>query len=274
MPKLFGYVYLVTNTVNQKSYIGCTVDMSHRWSAHKSLARNGSPHALHRAIRKYGENAFTVECICSVLDNQDNLFAIEISCVATYASFGSAGYNMTPGGDCGYPDAFEGIHSSHKWVTSVTEANRRKARDPKWLSGKEARDEKLRKIFGSPEFRRKASLRGKEKFSDPVHREAWAERNRNLSSTPEWKESHTRAMRERAQDPVWRKVNAEAMRKLARDPIWLQKVSENGKKSGEISTAKALARDEKVSPEERERRVRNREYHREWVRKRRDNANI
>jgi len=54
-----GYVYLVTNTVNGKKYVGCTrVTVSRRWIQHRSAAKNGSPFALHQAIRKYGFNKF------------------------------------------------------------------------------------------------------------------------------------------------------------------------------------------------------------------------
>ena len=54
--KPFGVVYLITNTVNGKVYVGQTINgLSKRWKGHKNDVRNGSQNPLHRAIRKYGE---------------------------------------------------------------------------------------------------------------------------------------------------------------------------------------------------------------------------
>ena len=60
----FGNIYKITNLINNKIYIGQTINpISQRWSAHKSHAKNGSTHKLGRAIRKYGEENFKIELI-------------------------------------------------------------------------------------------------------------------------------------------------------------------------------------------------------------------
>jgi hypothetical protein len=64
---MIGYIYLVTNMVNGKQYIGSTIKkVSIRWTTHKCAARKGSNYLFHKAIRKYGENNFKLETIfCS-----------------------------------------------------------------------------------------------------------------------------------------------------------------------------------------------------------------
>ena len=54
-------IYLITNTVNGKKYVGQTKGkVSRRWTNHKSSARRGQDNYFYRAIRKYGEENFEV----------------------------------------------------------------------------------------------------------------------------------------------------------------------------------------------------------------------
>ena len=55
-------VYLATNTKNGKRYVGLTTGpIATRWYMHCWLAASDADYALHRAIRKHGADAFTVE---------------------------------------------------------------------------------------------------------------------------------------------------------------------------------------------------------------------
>src|ERR1035441_4600397 len=58
-------VYLITNTVNNKLYVGQTSQsLLKRWSSHGSDAkRNRGPNALVHAFKKYGKENFTCEAI-------------------------------------------------------------------------------------------------------------------------------------------------------------------------------------------------------------------
>lgn len=60
-------IYKITNLANGKLYIGKTIkSLAHRWSGHKHQARRLSTDMIiTRAIRKYGENNFSIEQIDS-----------------------------------------------------------------------------------------------------------------------------------------------------------------------------------------------------------------
>jgi group I intron endonuclease len=98
---VFGEIYLVTNLVNGKKYIGQTRrGIERRWVDHCSAARTTPGYMLHRAIRKYGCEKFSVEKI-SVAKNQDELNRAEIAAIAQYDTTGKNGYNLTSGGQAG-----------------------------------------------------------------------------------------------------------------------------------------------------------------------------
>ena len=78
-PAFIGYIYLITNLVNGKKYIGCTmISLKRRWTQHLSSARKNSPMAIHRAIRKYGPSSFKIECI-ETMPTRDSMLTAEIS---------------------------------------------------------------------------------------------------------------------------------------------------------------------------------------------------
>ena len=61
-----GYIYLVTNLINSKKYIGqTTLTVQERWNRHlyDAFAKYDDFY-FHKAIRKYGKENFKVEEIC------------------------------------------------------------------------------------------------------------------------------------------------------------------------------------------------------------------
>lgn len=96
-----GFIYRVVNRVNGKSYIGQTIHtIEWRWNTHLLSAYNnrmGDHNVLfHRAIRKYGIDAFEVmeieKCDNSILNKREKYW------IKKYNSYGN-GYNLTIGGD-------------------------------------------------------------------------------------------------------------------------------------------------------------------------------
>lgn len=97
-------VYLLTNTANDKRYVGKTVrTLDVRWQGHLGSARRGDTDMLVcRAIHKHGPEAFTrrvlEECDEAALPGREAHWVREL---ATHVSQG--GYNLTFGGDGGLP---------------------------------------------------------------------------------------------------------------------------------------------------------------------------
>lgn len=89
-----GYIYLITNKINGKQYVGQTSrDIWTRFDEHCYDDRSTS--AIHAAIVKYGVSNFSLELIEEVdLDNLDEKEKYWISYYDTY----NKGYNKTLGG--------------------------------------------------------------------------------------------------------------------------------------------------------------------------------
>lgn len=96
-------VYCHTNRHNGKVYVGwCSGTIEKRWGEHCKLARGGSPFLFHRAIRKWGEDAWDHETL-AVLGTDAEAKLSEVAWIAKLRAFaydkGSLGYNQTRGGD-------------------------------------------------------------------------------------------------------------------------------------------------------------------------------
>lgn len=88
-------IYKITNTINNKSYIGQSCNIEERWKRHKYAKDN---FAIHLAIQKYGIVNFSFSILeeCS----KEQLNDKEIYWIEYYNSI-EDGYNMIPGGSNG-----------------------------------------------------------------------------------------------------------------------------------------------------------------------------
>lgn len=88
-------IYCITNTVNQKRYIGSSSAIPTRWKEHKNKLKKGihtNPH-LQRSWNKYGEDAFLFEVLESISDTS-TLLSKERYWIDTLGTFDSRnGYN-------------------------------------------------------------------------------------------------------------------------------------------------------------------------------------
>lgn len=101
-----GYIYKITNIVNNKIYIGLTTQtIKERWRQHVSSAYSKKSKSYNevfkKAIRKYGENSFRIEEIDNAstleeLKEKERYWIAYYNCC--YAN-GGIGYNGTEGGD-------------------------------------------------------------------------------------------------------------------------------------------------------------------------------
>lgn len=103
-----GFIYKITNTLNNKIYIGKTErTVEARWKEHlKNINKYKDTLPLYKAMYKYGKENFSVEAIeeCT----SDELDDHEIYWIAYYESYGK-GYNCTGGGEGGIKDYHEHI---------------------------------------------------------------------------------------------------------------------------------------------------------------------
>ena len=93
-------IYKITNLINQKSYIGQSINISRRIKDHfqkaecpSDVSYNG---ALHSAIRKYGKNNFVwevlEECSPEELDSKEQYY------IQKFNTYSPNGYNILEGG--------------------------------------------------------------------------------------------------------------------------------------------------------------------------------
>ena len=99
---LAGYVYLVTNRLNGKKYVGCTkTTIEERWKKHVREARVSTRRVICRAIKQHGPENFEVTCLEVVEGSHADLMCAEIRQISLCDCVMPKGYNMTRGGDGG-----------------------------------------------------------------------------------------------------------------------------------------------------------------------------
>lgn len=104
-------IYKATNKINGKCYIGQTRhSLEERRNAHYAKARQGIKTHFYSAIRKYGEDNFEWEIICTA-HNKKILNELETFYITKYDSI-KRGYNMVDGGDNNIMD-IESVKTKH-----------------------------------------------------------------------------------------------------------------------------------------------------------------
>lgn len=96
-----GIIYSYINNINNKQYIGLTINPNQRKNQHKSDAFNINSKdyeaPLHRAFRKYGYDNFTY-IVLAQTDDIDALNLLEEYFIDKYNSLVPNGYNIESGG--------------------------------------------------------------------------------------------------------------------------------------------------------------------------------
>ncbi len=98
-----GYIYLVTNLVNGKKYVGQTrqKDIQRRWQQHRRISKsNLGPH-LYNAYVAHGIDAFKFQIICICFDEDCDKFESEY--ITRYNTLSPNGYNIKSGGNSSPP---------------------------------------------------------------------------------------------------------------------------------------------------------------------------
>lgn len=114
-----GYIYKITNNINNKIYVGkTTTTIQNRFKEHIKKARANVgcfDSYFHKALIKYGIDNFTVEEL-DIADSLEELNQKEIYWIKTLDSTnGDIGYNQTIGGDGG--DIFNQLTPERQQIT-------------------------------------------------------------------------------------------------------------------------------------------------------------
>lgn len=153
------YIYIITNSLNGKVYIGQTNSPALRWSQHKYTARTEAfpVQLITRAIKKYGEGSFAFEVIAAA-KTQDDCNELEQILITQYDALNlDVGYNLDPGGKNG--------PRSPETVSKITESLRRHyAEHDGWAKGR-VMPEGHRKAIAEASVGKTGTNKGK-KFSE------------------------------------------------------------------------------------------------------------
>lgn len=189
-------VYCITNRKNGKQYVGVTINSTDaRWLSHIRSAGNGSRCHLHRAIRKYGPDSFSIR-VLECCRNVRELKAAEVQWITRLDTFGRGGYNETKGGDGSY-----GL----RWKPGV----------------KKQRSEAIRTAMARPEYQRKmAAIRAR-----PEYRRKSTASIRTAMARPEVKHKHAVAIRARWNRPEAKREFAAVIRVMWTRPGYRRKVA-------------------------------------------------
>ena len=94
-------IYKIENLLNNKIYIGQSIDIFFRWKAHCYNHNSNKVLAIDKAIQKYGKENFSFQII--ELCSQEQLNTQEIYYIEKFNTYFGDGYNCTQGGqDCGH----------------------------------------------------------------------------------------------------------------------------------------------------------------------------
>lgn len=203
------YLYLITNTVNEKAYIGISSNPSQRFSYHGSL-HQARKMAIARAIRKHGKSSFQLQ----VLANGSRSYCEELEkkAIVSFKTAIPSGYNIAKGGQ-----------GCSLVPSSVMDLRNRKISDA--LTGRPLSDDHKSKIAATLRGRALSEVT-KQKLSAVLKGRAHSEEHKQkislaLANKPKVKTEgriageikHSETLRKKWQDPEFREMMMAARRK-------------------------------------------------------------
>ena len=202
-----GVIYLLTNTINGKVYVGKTKESARtRWKRHCRVANSISRCcniALYCAIRKYGAESFSIQVVAHA--PLSGLSAMERIWIVLMNSRTPNGYNMTDGGD--------GMENP-----SDDTRNRLRAHATKLFT----------RLNQNPEYRQKMAALRKQETGSPDRREKQRQTAKRLWATTDLAIKHQEGCKRYWADPFAhekkRRQTSNQSRKQWDDPLYREKM--------------------------------------------------
>jgi len=201
-----GYIYMIKNKLDNKCYIGQTIenDINTRWNKHKrNINSDGCP-ALYGAFRKYGIDNFDFKIICISFD--EFLDPLEVYYISKFNSIAPNGYNLESGGNKNkvfHPETCKKISIS---LTGKKHSEERKLKNSNAQKGKKWSNETRQKMSEkrkgmkynlTDEQRQEISNRLKGHTVSEENRQKIAEANKKRVWTDEMKKDMSNKLKER-----------------------------------------------------------------------------
>ena len=96
MRKIIKAIYIITNLINNKKYIGQSVNPQRRFKSHLSRAKTNADNSpIHMAINEYGKENFSLDIIEWTKDYNQR----EKDLIIEYSTLSPKGYNIAKGGE-------------------------------------------------------------------------------------------------------------------------------------------------------------------------------
>ena len=160
-----GYIYLITNTINGKKYVGQTQqdDIKSRWPAHRNMDSRCIGRYLLNAYKKHGIENFKFQIICICFDDACN--TLETEYIQKYNCLVPNGYNLMSGGGNfkHHPETIKKMSDSLKGRRTVILNEESKKKISESLKGDK-----------NPNYGKKMSDEQKKKLSES-HKKYWEE---------------------------------------------------------------------------------------------------
>lgn len=125
----YNCIYMYTNKINGKRYVGQTVDFNRRHKKHISDSYNEKRKyqynvPFHCAIRKYGIENFKIQILAENIPTQEKMNEYEIFFIKRYNTLANnkKGYNISSGGSNGNPFAGKTEEEMNEWKQNMSKA--------------------------------------------------------------------------------------------------------------------------------------------------------
>ena len=222
-----GYIYKITNTVNNKSYIGISIHEPEKRRIREHLSGRGN-RVIANAVKKYGKAAFTYEILeANVFD--EFLPDLEVAYIANHNTIAPNGYNLdSGGGGAGSP--------SEDTLCKMSEARKGKKRPP-----------------FSAEHRRKLSEASKGEKNPFYGRTHSAETLRKISQSKKGKKVSAEHIQKVAEANRGKKRSVESRRKMSEAQRGKTVSTETRRKISEAHKGKTISKESRRKMSEAQR---------------------